>query len=274
MSISYPKIKCEFKVLSNGVFTKYDRVAKLLTDFNMRLVLSYDACDRFSNDHQRQMWYKTYQHFRKLGIELWVANVLTKKNIDAYISGDEMFNSIPQDSYIENNIYIPRLDYHDNLPSDDDIYNYYKWCLDTEKFNINLINILLKTYDSNMRVPSCGETRYDLMFAEEFNEKYNMPWISKCTEESPVSKEDYYGEYADVIKDVNNCSKYKHHLARNKRGCLYCEYHSRCAEPCWTQILFKDYKVTGCPIKRTYQYIEDNPGILDKYREWDDKYGK
>jgi hypothetical protein len=43
---------------------------------------------------------------------------------------------------------------------------------------------------------------------------------------------------------------------------------------CWDLILFKDYQITECPIKRIYQYIEDNPGVADKCKKWVDKYEK
>ena len=130
----------------------------------------------------------------------------------------------------------------------------------------------MKTYFGKIRIPICGENRCCFMFWEKFTQKYNFPYINKCCEESPISKEEYYGIYANDIKDVNNCLEYKHHLARDRRGCYYCDYHGKCSEFCWTQVLFDKYELSTCPIKRIYQYIEDNPSIIDRYKSWEDKY--
>jgi hypothetical protein len=54
-----------------------------------------------------------------------------------------------------------------------------------------------------------------------------------------------------------------------KRGCMFCNYAAKCPKGCHTSILYKHYKPTICPYQRLYNYIDDNPQILDNFKEWE-----
>ena len=35
--------------------------------------------------------------------------------------------------------------------------------------------------------------------------------------------------------------------------------------PCWISILSPAYKITECPFKRIYKYIQEHPNVLEDY---------
>jgi hypothetical protein len=270
-----PGIECKFKCLSNGIYTNHKRVENFLREFGARLILSYDPVDRFTCQSQKDMWFNTFKYFKdKPEFKLTLSAVLTKKTIDAYIDGDEMFEKTGNAIYIDSNIYVPRLDYHDYLASDEDLFRFYKWALDTGKFNISHVNNILIAHQYGICSSSCGKKRSDYMFGEDFEQKYQSRYINKCTEESPLDKEYYYGEYANQIEDTCDCTRYKQPLGLQKRGCLFCDYYSHCPKMCWSQVLFDKYEVGECPIQRVYEYLDNNPIIINNYKQWREKYEK
>ena len=255
-------IECVFNVVSNGIFTKRKRVEDFIREFKVRLILSYDPMDRFCSNQQKELWYETFSYFKNIGeFEIALSTLLTKRNIDAYITGDEIFERIGSEVFIDSNIYVPRLDYNGYLPGDDDLFNFYKWAIDNGKFNISDVNSILK--HSHI----CQQEFY-----YAFGESIGMSCVSNCLEGLPFSKDEYYGDCSSKICDDTNCLKYKQPLGLQKRDCLICEYYMDCAEMCWTQILFHKYNLTSCPIQRIYQYIENNPTISDNFNNWRNLY--
>jgi hypothetical protein len=254
-------IKCVFNVISNGVFTNRELVEKFLRLFDIRLILSYDPIDRFNCDNQKDIWYDSFRYFKDKGFDIALSTLLTKRNMNAYISGDRVFDKIDPDIFIDSNIYVPRLDYHDYLPGDDDLFNFYKWALDNQKFNISDINSILK--HSHI----CQQEFY-----YAFGESTGISYISNCLEGLPFSKEEYYGRYDCEIEDDTDCLRCKQPLGIQKRGCLMCEYYMECSEMCWSQVLFDKYEMTTCPIQRIYNYIKDNPQIMINFQKWRELY--
>jgi MoaA/NifB/PqqE/SkfB family radical SAM enzyme len=264
--------ECEVKVgvLSNGVFTKRERVEAFLDATDSILSFSYDPVDRFSTEEQRKVWFDNYKYFenRLTGVSI----TLTKNTIDAYIKGDEVYEQLSDVIPVEINYYSPRLDHEEYLTSDDDIFKYYKWCLDTGKFNISGIESILQcrikeTAPMIEKVCSCKSC---YSFSEEFENDYGKSYISNCIDLTPFPLEDFYGEYADKVDD-QNCSDVKSTMGMMKRGCLSCKYYDYCQMMCWTLLLFKEYQMTTCPLKKIYEYIEENPQILVNYLEWREK---
>jgi hypothetical protein len=259
----------EFKLIaiSNGVFKNYNRVEKFLRKFNIRLTLSYDPVDRFSCNSQKEVWYETFKYFKdKKEFNVHISTVFTKKNIDVYLAGDEMFERIGNDICVVNHEYFPRLDYHDYLASDEDLFRFYKWALDNNKFNIAHIYNIIISYKTGKPSTTCNETM-DYLFDENYKLKYNKGYINQCAD-NPIDKQEYYGEYASQITDDTDCSRCKESSGIQKRCCLLCEYYSQCPKMCWTQILFDKYEMATCPIHQVYQYLENNPNIIDNYDNW------
>ena len=257
-----PDIKFAYFFTTNGIFTKRDRVEKFLSKFNSKISLSYDPCDRFTTDEQKKIWYDTFLSFNKLGFHISVDTLLTKRNINAYIAGDEIFEKLGPGVCVDNLEYAPRLDYQEYLPSDNDMFNFYKWALDNNKFNMYHVNDLLN------HKSSCNPGS-SYIFGESFGG--HKKYIHECIEDTPLSKEYYFGKFADKISRDNKYSTIAC-IGIEKRGCLLCEYYNQCPKVCWKNILFDKYEISECPIKRIYQYLEENPTIIDRYNDWREKY--
>ena len=256
-----PDLGSKLLTMTNGIYTKHERIEKFLREFNGSIAFSYDPIDRFNNDAQREIWHKTLKYFYGIGLDVFLTNVLTKKNIYAYINEDSLFDRIPNDVYAEIVEYSPGLNYHDYLPNDDDIFNFYKWALDNGKFNISHIGHILE------HTEACDhEITYS--FGEYLHKQYNKSYANECNEIFPFTKDEYYGACANKIEDPNDCGRCKESLAYQKRGCFSCEYYGNCPKMCCTQILFDKYEITQCPISRVYKYLEENPNILVKYNNW------
>jgi organic radical activating enzyme len=254
-------VKYEVLSMSNGVFSNLKRVGDFLKEFSAKISLSYDPRDRFTSEHQKDIWYDSFQYLHDIGIETYIAAVISKRNIDAYIEGDKFFEKLGNTVLVELEEYSPRLDYYGYLPNDDDLFNFYKWALDNNKFNISHISNILE------HSPVCTQG-FVYVFGEHLSKQYNRPYIHECDELFPFTKQEYYGEYADQISDTSNCAKCKQPLGLQKRGCLFCDYYSHCPKMCWSQVLFDKYEMTTCPIQRIYNYIKDNPSILSNYKNW------
>ena len=260
---------CEVKVgvLSNGVFKKRERVETFLDKINATLSFSYDPVDRFNTEEQRAIWISNYEYFKEriTGVSI----TLTKRTIDAYTNGDDVFEKLSDKIPVELNYYSPRLDYEKYLTDDDDMFKYYKWAIDNNKFNISGVENILKMHTDKEapdmeKVCSCKSC---YSFSESFETDYNKEYLANCPELTPFPLEDFYGDCAKDVDD-KNCSDVKSSIGMIKRGCLTCEHYEYCQMMCWTLLLFKEYKMTTCPIKSAYQYIKDNPQILDNYKKW------
>ena len=268
---NYPDATIRFKCLSNGVYKNLDRVIQFLDSFGSKIILSYDPIDRFSCDQQKQIWKETFDYFKnKEKYKLTLSIVLTKKTILEYFN-DPLFITLGNMIYTDTNIYVPRLDYHEYLPSDDDLFNFYKWCIDHELFNLSMVHNLFIAAIHNINTSSCGR-KSDFIFGEDFLKKYNSNFVDKCTEESPIPKDEYYGYYSDVIKDVCDCARYKRPIGLQKRGCFTCEHFKYCPKMCWTQILFQHYPMGECPFKRTIDLIQNNKDLGKQFDAWRKEY--
>lgn len=256
-----PHLELRVLTMTNGIYTKHERIEKFLREFNASIAFSFDPVDRFTSNEQRKVWLDTLKYFHNTGIHVFLTNVLTKKNIYAYINRDETFEEIPLDVYAEIVEYSPGINYHENIPNDDDIFNFYKWALDTGKFNVSHVNKILEH-------SSACDHEITYSFGEYLNKHYDKSYVNECNEIFPFTKEEYFGKYADQIEDLNDCGRCKKPLALQKRGCLMCEYFGNCPGMCCTHLLFDKYEIRQCPIQRAYHYIEENPQILTKYNEW------
>jgi hypothetical protein len=97
-------------------------------------------------------------------------------------------------------------------------------------------------------------------------------YINFCIESSSLDKTNFYGNDSTDVDLVTEFKEDTFYYGLNKRGCLYCEYHGKCPGMCLIPVLFKDYKLDRCPTKMVYQYIENNPKIMDKYVKWKYSY--
>jgi hypothetical protein len=161
------------------------------------------------------------------------------------------------------------------MVGDDDLFNFYKWAIDNKRFNIIKLNNFIDSYYNNISNNSSNQCHNKICYY--FGRQYENGYIRRCISESILLKKDYcqyYGDYTDYITDLDDCKKCKEPIGLQVRGCMLCKFFNICPKMCWERILFKEYNLSICPLKRIFLYLEDTPTIKDSYLEWNDKYGK
>lgn len=245
--------------LSNGVFTKYQRVENLLKDTHSKIAFSYDAEGRFRNRKQKEIWLQTLKHFESQ--TRYISVTLTKQNISALINGDEFFKQIPETISVDINYYTANPNWKLHMPSDEDIFNFYRWCVDHKKYNVRVMDNIFRYLIPSER--KYVERYCDCKQAIQFQDG---KCIRDCARRaSSLIREMFYGSYADKT-DENNVTEVKNTLGLQKRGCFMCENYEYCTMPCWVALLFSGYKTSKCPLKRIYDYI--TPEDIKDYQEW------
>jgi organic radical activating enzyme len=259
-----PDTEIKFICTTNGVLKNHNRLEKFLKDVNSKLALSYDPIGRFKNKKQLDMFLNTYQYFKNN--LTCMAITLTKPTIYRFINNDEIFNSFPITLDIDMNYYVSNTGWEYELPSDDDLFNFYKWAMDNKRFNI--IYKILNGFIFNSKdavINSC--------ICKNFTLYSNNEYINDCVKiMSDFPSEDFYGENYKHITWENSCDL-RTSIGFIKLGCLYCKYQPLCSGICWCSIIFKYYNISKCPIQKLYEYIENNNDIKDSYIEWRNNYG-
>lgn len=260
-----PDGKIYFSFLSNGVFTKYERVEDLLKYANcVNFALSYDPVDRFSHESQREAWFKTLMHFYNKKMLNSTSITLTKQSIDAYIKNDPYIFKIPPDIPMDVNYYTATSNWKSCMPSDDDLFSFYKWGIDNSLFNIRTIAIIMD-YMTPGRREVVGRSCDCKSCAQLIGDSCTRD----CAKRSPLNdRKAFYGKYVNEVNE-NNCTEVKNILGMHKRGCITCEHYESCTMFCWISLLFEHYKVSNCPLKRIYEYI--NEDHIKKYAIWREK---
>ena len=249
---------------TNAIFSKRSRVEEVLKSHRARLAPSYDAMHRF-NVNQKQIWYDNIRYFSNKNLLSSISIMLIKPCIEKYIHGDDYFNKIDKNIWIDVNQYVPNLNYQEYLPSDDDIYNFYKWCIDTGHFNVSSVGELF----SEKRTP-CNPLTEFLFFP---NLPDQQEWMYLCNMCAPFSKEEYYGEYRKCM--CANCPDAIDTARSHKRGCVYCEYNGNCVKMCTLPYMFSKYKMNDvCPIFQILKYIESDDSIIKRYHSWKEEFDR
>lgn len=256
--------------LSNGMFEKYDRVDKLLSDVNGNISISYDPVGRYKNDKQRETFLRSLAHFKETGKLESVSVTLTKPTMEAYVKGDTIYDTyIPDNLQVIVNFYVPNSSWKEYVPSWEDYYNYYKWAIKNYHFNIDVVNNIMmymvpEQRDSIRKMCNCKEaTQY-------------VPWLKRCSANCINDrvldidyKKFFYGKFNDEVTNENHF-EVRSSLARIKNHCLYCEHFKHCPMMCPTSIVFSEYDASYCPIKKIYEEITDDE--IEAFREWQKKY--
>lgn len=262
-----PDVELKFHWLSNGVWTKWERVKDLLDSTNSTLSFSYDPVGRFKNEDQIIQLFENIERFKKYHNSISIT--LTKTNIQKFIEGDKWLDSLDRDYYnIDANYYWANRDYKTNSPTDEDLFQFFKTGIDKQWFNIDLINgIIANTLN---KLP----TRYcNCLFTAQYNlGKYTKDCVART---SILDPHKFYGKYADDVNE-DNVTAIKNSLMIQKRKCLLCDKYAYCPLGCMGAMLLDEYKVDNiCPYKRIIEYIEVNKDKIEKqFIEWRERKWK
>lgn len=260
-SKEFPDIELEHSWVSNGVYKKVDRVIKLLKDTNSKIAISYDPVGRYRKSWQLDFAMRNAVKFHKEGLLNEISITLTKPNIDAYISENSCLKNLIFCKKFDINYYIPNINWQTLQPSDDDLFNFFKWVVDWRIFNVIDVTRLLKSilYPTAKLEMVCNCDHH--ISACKGCLTYN------CVTSSTVfPNKDFYGDKAVTEENV---ARIKKQLGLLKRGCMLCQHSNVCPKCCYTSILYKGYKVSECPFKRLYEYVNVHPEILEDFKEWE-----
>ena len=243
--------------LTNGVFTKRQRVLDLLKATNGIIGFSYDPIDRFSEIAQVQKLVQNIIIFDYFNVPETLSITLAKKAIHNYID-----KPWPLKKNIRTDIsyYTPGLNWKEDIPSDEDMYLFFKWAIDNDLYFIRAAYDILVAYFGDFIKHYCNCAKAA---------QYDNGHISKnCALRAhpSIKTEQFYGEFTSKVNE-SNCAEYKNSLGLIKRGCLICEWYKTCQKPCWISVIFDGYKTTQCPFERIYSYLDtlDREYLKSKY---------
>ena len=278
--------------LSNYTFTKWERVKQLLDATNTNIATSYDPVGRFHSPDLLGKWLMTFNHFKDRTIMTTVS--LHTKNIEAIINGDrgfEILMNTPQvladASYytpIYNGFSASINDAFDKfIPSDSDIFDFYKFIVDNRYFSVNIVPEFMKTALDLGPVNSychCDAIEsyfhYNPVSLPEGTTYLDEDLGGTCLDsveafmENENDKKSYYGDNYDIMK--NNKNKYAACYIR--RGCMNCEWCQNCQRMCFSAIMYKNFKPEVCPLDRIYRYIQKDTQIVEDYLKYKPKYNE
>lgn len=262
VSTAFDDVIIKFNWLSNGVFTKRDRVDRLLNN-NCLISFSYDCVGRYPSDVQLNMFLNNVRYYstkQKLGSILITP---TKPSIKAYIEGCSDLNTLRQyTTNLDLSYYIAGNNYQQLNPSDNDLYHFYKYLIDQRMFEFKDIRELLKPYTQpQVRVyKSCNCDRVMIVTPNKTT--------SICTRiNSPLHDCHFYGHYADNINE-QTIVVYRKHIGETKRGCHTCPRQQTCVQCCWSMVLFDNFEIGDCFLNAIYNLIEQDTSIIDDYNQW------
>lgn len=258
----FPNMELIFSFVTNGVFTKRDRVKNLLLNTNSQVNISYDPVGRFHTQKQEQTMLANADYFNDLGLLSEISITLTKPCIKAYINNQSKLLSFKKYNKIDLNYYVANPNWKELLPNDDDIFNFFKYVIDNDIYNIIDVEHLVQYYyfpDSEKElICNCDRHLSACKNSITFN----------CVKAGSIfPNEDFYGEQAQNITE-DNVSDIKKHLGLLKRGCLLCKFYNICPRPCWTALLYKNYRLTQCPYQQVFKYLSEHPEIKERYSKW------
>lgn len=255
-----PDKKLSFAFVSNGVFNKVDRVESLLINTGSSLNLSYDSYGRFNKESQEDLMIDNAKNFHKAGLLDEISITLIKPSIIEYINNHSRLLELSFAKRIDINYYIPNVNWKTLLPSDDDLYDFFKWALDNKLYQVIDLHNMLRALSGKDKTCIKGCNCHNHISACKDCTTYN------CVKSSTIlPNSDFYG---DAVITEENVSSLKRNKGMSKRGCLMCEHFSRCPGCCWTSVIFKHAQLQECPFARTIEYIKDNQSILESFNKW------
>ena len=226
---------------SNLVFTNTQRVLDLLNKTHAQLATSYDPKFRFHNQEQIELWEKNAQLFKPCTVSI----TLTKQNIAEFIENDIHFKrlnpySVNVEYYIFNKLY------NTFKPSEDDLFNFYKYCIDNNITNIPEVNAIVQSVErQNGRYCTCNNSCLYLDGKLTFN-------CLKRSSNLPQS------EFFDVVPSDDDYTEVQLKEALIRKKCMTCKNYSFCRMYCMASVLHKSVDNKECGMYKLYEYIKEN----------------
>lgn len=250
----FPHINLGFIWTSNGVFTKSDRVLNFIKSTNSKIAFSYDPLYRYNTTKQMNLAIQNFKLFKDIMTCIGIM-LITPAIKESILNNDPIFNS---NYKIDANYYIGNTNYKDFLPSDDQLFCFYKWAIDNKKYNFNIIQMLLQNvynkYETPLKYCNCK-------FHAQF---INGNFTNRCSCNSNYPENIFYKQYTNDVTE-QNCTEVKNILAIESRHCLSCQYYQICPMFCNISQIFKYYKMDICPLFQIINYINQNSFIKDNY---------
>lgn len=245
-----------YRWLTNGIFNArvLGYVVNLVDEYSIDIGMSFDP-ERFLKNNLFYKWLANYTSLREI-TDVALSITLTKPNIQEYLYGDHMSVKIFRDilsnkkmapSSIDISYYTASANWKEDLPSEEDLFQFFRWCIDNDYRVIKVVDDLIRSHNGEYVLPYC-----DCVKAGTF---INGALIKNCADRSCLDNKYFYGKYTDYVTE-ENCGEYKNSLGLIKQGCLTCKYSNNCQKMCWLSVIFKHYSTGNCPFKRIYEYLD------------------
>jgi len=241
-AISY-KYTVEFCYSSNLVFKNIKRVQDFLDDTNSVIATSYDPVERFNNQRQEDLWWQNIRYFRPQVISI----TLTKPNIIAYLNSDVLDRLKNYQLYPE--YYIYNKNWEKYAPSNEDLFEFYKYYYQKGYNNIDEINKLIESYKNpNGRYCVCSNS------CSFINNKLTFSCLIRSGTLNMLK------EYGMTLKEClsDQCTERQYTIATSNLNCNLCKHYSYCRLPCMASKMHENSKNQGCAIKMFYEWLAKN----------------
>lgn len=239
----------EIKFISSGIFLNRENVLDILNLFNAKLILSYDPSDRFLIKAQKKTFINTLQFFAKHNKIDSFNTILTKPNIDAYINNDSEIVNLCKSYNLTINLlyYIPNQNYKLFLPTQQDLYNFYKFAIKSnwQKICPQIYNIMrgIKNYKNGVEITERYCKCLNTYRINSHLQNYTMDCINCLSNEINYKLENISNNIAENII-LNGQKKYK---------CNSCKYKMNCIMPCWNLLNNNLVDTKQCPLYKIIQ---------------------
>lgn len=262
----FPEVQVDFIITTNGVWKNRDRVINFLetNNFKKLVSISIDFVGRYPNNSVKQTAYDTVRYLSDKGFQVRTGLVMTKRNIQYILEHPDEFTGLITQygaDQIVFNFYIPNIGWEQDLPSDSDMINLFKFCLERKLFDVSIIFYLFEALRQKKFFTKTCECKYIPTIMDGCITK-------DCTQTaSTLPRELFYGDYVNEVTE-ENVSDVKASLGVVKRGCLECEHYEYCPQLCWCLTIFKHFKAEKCPLQWGYEYIQQHPELWEEYNKW------
>lgn len=237
----------KFFFMSNGYLPlEDDRYISWLdwfSDVDVSVEFSYDRSGRFTTEEQRQKVLANIRRFHSAGYLRSVTITLTKDNVQDI----DYLLDIPKDISINTSYYYP-LNNHIPVPTNEELFNFFKMAYDNDINIDTLRNIkkgLVEEYcqPAILLLPGMKEIPYEFDYCGQFS-------VIKTLYKGDIR--DYFNRYDEIIS-----RKSSEDLGKELMGCMYCEYADNCPKFCFLEAMQKQYDISSeCFFKKLIPYIE------------------